>query len=107
MKLKKESELLRVNSDGSMYDQSMGKSKQIAFQIDIDSLNAVDALKGAEFSSRAEIIRVAVEDWLARRRAKLLDEALEKGYRANPQTDESNAWADLSVEGLEDAKLDW
>jgi len=90
-----------------MYDFPMGKSKQVAFQIDIDSLNAIDALKGGEFSSRAEIIRTAVEDWLARRRAKLLDEALAKGYRASPQTDETNAWADLSLEGLENAKLDW
>jgi len=85
----------------------MGKVKQVAFQIDIDTLNSIDALKGAEFSSRAEVIRVAVDDWLARRRSKDVDQALAKGYRANPQPEEEFVWADLSVEGLEDAKLDW
>ncbi|MGI8426645.1 MAG: hypothetical protein ACR2FO_05640 [Actinomycetota bacterium] len=85
----------------------MGKVKQVAFQIDIDALNEIDALKGEDFSSRAEVIRVAVDDWLARRRAKGVDEALAKGYRDAPPTAEENTWADLSLEGLEDAKLDW
>jgi len=85
----------------------MGKVKQVAFQIDVSTLRAIDALKGKEFSSRAEVIRVAVDEWLARRRNKEVDKALAKGYGDMPQADEESVWADLSLEGLKDAKLDW
>ncbi len=85
----------------------MGKAKQVAIQIDVESLNEIDALKGKEFSSRAEVIRVAVHEWLARRRAREVDAALERGYGATPPSGEESVWADLSLEGLQDAKLDW
>gem|GEM_PF-6917905 len=91
----------------AVYDGLMEKVKQIAFQIDIDALREIDAFKGREFGSRAEVIRAAVHEWLARRRNEEVDKALAKGYDAVPQADEEQVWADISLEGLQDAKLDW
>lgn len=91
----------------NLYDGAMDNVKQVAFQIDIDSLAAIDALTPSEFSSRAEVIRVAVHDWLARRREEAVDAALAKGYGISPTGTEEDAWADRSLEGLEAANLDW
>lgn len=90
-----------------LYDGFMGDVKQIAFQIDTQSLADIDALTPSEFSSRAEVIRVAVHDWLARRRAEAVDAALAKGYGVSPTGETENAWAGRSLEGLEASNLDW
>jgi len=58
----------------------MGEVKQIAFQLDAESLAAVDSLTPNEFASRAAVLREAVHDWLARRREAAIDEALATGY---------------------------
>lgn len=85
----------------------MSKVKQIALQIDTESLAAIDALTPSEYPSRAEVIRVAVHDWLARRRAEAVDDALAKGYGVLPQGQEEDVWAERSLEGLEASQLDW
>lgn len=85
----------------------MGSSTQIAFQLDDESLTEVDRLAGGEFASRAQVIRTAVHEWLARRREAQVDIALAAGYGDEPGGTEVGAWADLSVEGLEAGQLDW
>ncbi|MGH2707728.1 MAG: ribbon-helix-helix protein, CopG family [Actinomycetota bacterium] len=85
----------------------MSKAKQVAFQIDNEDLEAIDALTVSEFASRAEVIRVAIHDWLARRRAEAVDAALAEGYRLYPPSGPEEAWADRSLEGLDAAHLDW
>jgi Arc/MetJ-type ribon-helix-helix transcriptional regulator len=97
----------RSGLDGNLYDDLMQKVKQVAFQIDTESLAAIDALTPGEFSSRAEVLRVAVRDWLARRRADAIDGALTKGYGVSPPGEEEDSWADRSLEGLEASRLDW
>jgi Arc/MetJ-type ribon-helix-helix transcriptional regulator len=91
----------------TLYDEVMGNVKQVAFQIDTESLAAIDALTPSEFSSRAEVIRVAIQDWLARRREEAVDAALAKGYGIAPPGAEEDSWADRSLEGLEASSLDW
>jgi len=90
-----------------MYGYLMGKPKQIAFQIDDGDLAELDVLALAESRSRAELLREAVREWLARRREVAVDAALAKGYRDRPQGQEEGVWADLSLQGLEAGDLDW
>ena len=107
LSLRRTMQLPLHNMDEILYDSTMSNVKQVAFQIDTESLAAIDALTPSEFSSRAEIIRVAVHDWLARRRADAVDAALAKGYGISPQGDEEDSWAERSLEGLEAANLAW
>ena len=90
-----------------MYGCAMGKTTQVAFQIDDESLAEIDALVTGQYRSRAEVIRVAVHDWLARRRAEQVDAALARGYEVTPTGTEEDAWAELSVQGLKAGELDW
>jgi Arc/MetJ-type ribon-helix-helix transcriptional regulator len=85
----------------------MGHSTQIAFQLDDESLAQVDRLVGTEFSSRAGVIRAAVQAWLAERREREIDAQLEAGYAAVPQGPEVRAFAEISIRGLAAADLDW
>ncbi|MGH3931625.1 MAG: ribbon-helix-helix domain-containing protein [Pseudonocardiaceae bacterium] len=85
----------------------MSKVTQVAFQIDNETLSEIDKLVSGEFRSRAEVLRTAVSEMLARRREVEIDAKLTAGYGAAPPALEDEAWADLSVEGLEAADLDW
>lgn len=60
-----------------------------------------------EFRSRAEVLRTAVNEIPARRREAEIDAELAAGYGAAPSAQEDEAWAELSVEGLKAADLDW
>lgn len=60
-----------------------------------------------EFRSRAEVLRTAVHEFMARRREVEIDTALAAGYGMQPPGPDAEAWAELSVEGLETADLDW
>jgi hypothetical protein len=53
------------------------------------------------------VIRVALGDWLARQREAAVDVALARGYGERPPGREEEQWAELSVEGLKAAELDW
>lgn len=85
----------------------MSNVTQVAFQIDNDTLSEIDALVSSEFPSRAEVLRTAVHEMLARRREAAIDAALIAGYGVHPPAQEDQAWAELSVEGLQAADLDW
>lgn len=88
----------------------MSKVTQVAFQIDNETLDQVDALVSSEFRSRAEVLRAAVREMLARRREAEIDADLAAGYGVRPpdqENQEDKVWADLSVEGLQAADLDW
>lgn len=91
----------------AVYGAVMADVTQIAFQIDNGSLAEIDSLVAARYRSRAEVVRIAVHDWLALRRAEQVDAALEKGYGVQPPGDEENSWAELSIEGLRVGELDW
>lgn len=81
---------------------------QVAFQIDNERLRAIDALvERREFRSRAEVLRTAVREFLARRRDAEIDVQLAAGYGVQPPGVEDEAWAEVSIEGLEAADLDW
>ncbi len=90
-----------------VYDQSMSKVTQVAFQIDNETLSQIDALVSGEFRSRAEVLRTAVREMLARRHEADIDAKLAAGYGVAPPAQEDKVWAELSVEGLQAADLDW
>ncbi len=85
----------------------MARVTQVAFQIDNDTLREIDSLVAREFRSRADVLRTAVHELLARRREAEIDADLAAGYGVQPPGREDEAWAELSVEGLEAARLDW
>jgi Arc/MetJ-type ribon-helix-helix transcriptional regulator len=86
----------------------MSDVTQVAFQVDNERLAEIDELvAGQEFRSRAEALRAAVGEFLARRREARIDAQLEAGYGLHPQGAEEAAWAAVSVEGLRAADLDW
>lgn len=81
---------------------------QVAFQVDNERLAEIDRLvQDKEFRSRAEALRAAVAEFLAHRRETWIDAQLDAGYRAHPPGAEETAWANISVEGLRAADLDW
>ncbi len=86
----------------------MFEATRVAFQIDNQRLAEIDELvSDHEFRSRAEALRAAVGEFLARRREARIDAQLEAGYREHPQGAEEAAWANISVEGLRAADLEW
>jgi predicted transcriptional regulator len=85
----------------------MTRMRQVAIQIDSDVLAEVDVLAARDHRSRAEVIRVALGDWLAHQREAAVDVALARGYGERPPGREEEQWAELSVEGLKAAELDW
>ncbi len=95
------------NVDENMYCESMADVTQIAFQLDNESLREVDAVAAAASSSRAAVLRTAIHELLRGRREAAIDAQLAAGYGAQPPEPEFDAWAELSIEGLRDADLEW
>lgn len=93
--------------DDSLYGVLMADVTQIAFQLDNESLRQVDALATTEFRSRAEVLRIAVHELLSRQREVAIDAQLAAGYGARPPGPEVDAWAELSIDGLRAADVDW
>lgn len=93
--------------DDALYVVFMANVTQIAFQLDDASLRELDALAATESSSRAAVLRIAVHELLRRQRDAAIDAQLAAGYGAAPPGPEIDAWAELSVEGLREADLDW
>lgn len=86
----------------------MSGSTQVAFQIDDERLAEIDALvAAAEFKSRAEALRAAVAELLARRREARIDAQLAAGYAVVPPGPEDDVWAEASRDGLRAANLEW
>lgn len=90
-----------------LYDLPMGKSIQIAFMLPAALVDEIDELVPGEYRSRADALRHAVAALLEQRRRASIDAALERGYDAAPQAAPEAQWADLSLEGLAGADLDW
>jgi metal-responsive CopG/Arc/MetJ family transcriptional regulator len=86
----------------------MSDSTQVAFQVDNDRLAEIDNLVATHrYRSRAEALRAAVAEFIARRREEQIDAELEAGYAAVPQTDEERALAAASIDGLRASDLEW
>ncbi|MGI8728886.1 MAG: ribbon-helix-helix protein, CopG family [Solirubrobacteraceae bacterium] len=85
----------------------MGKTTQVAFQIDDRSLRGIDELAAGQASSRAAVLRTAVHELLAAQREASIDAQLAAGYGAQPPGAEDEAWTESSLEGLRAADLDW
>lgn len=85
----------------------MGQSIQVAFMLPAELLHEVDELVPGEYRSRADVLRHAVAALMEHRRQTGIDAALERGYAAVPGGEPEAAWADLSLEGLAGADLDW
>jgi predicted transcriptional regulator len=81
--------------------------RQVAIQIDAKVVVELDRLAGEGHRSRAEVVRLAVGEWLARQREAATDAALARGYDDLPPGGDERAWADVSVDGLRAADLDW
>ncbi len=93
--------------DDKLYGSFMANATQVAFQLDNESLRRVDALAATMSRSRAHVLRMAVHELLRAHREAAIDAQLAAGYGAQPPGPELDAWAELSVEGLRDADLDW
>ena len=85
----------------------MSTVTQVAFQLDNESIRRVDALAAARSCSRAEVLRGAVRELLRQAHEAAIAEQLAAGYAATPPGPDERAWADLSLEGLRAADLDW
>ncbi len=86
----------------------MTEVTQIAFQIDNHNLAELDAaVHRGEFRSRAEALRTATAEFLARQREARIDAQLAAGYAAVPPGPDDETWADASREGLRAADLEW
>lgn len=85
----------------------MGKVTQVAFQIDNDSLAEVDREARRRAVPRAEVLRLAVRGFLAAQREVDIDARLAAGYGVAPVEAAEDVLADLSLEGLVAADLDW
>ncbi|MCP9490061.1 MAG: hypothetical protein MSC31_09325 [Solirubrobacteraceae bacterium MAG38_C4-C5] len=85
----------------------MSKATQIAFQLDNESLRQIDELATAKSWSRAQVLRVAVDELLATRREATIDAQLAAGYGAQPPGAEEDAWAEMTVDALRTADLAW
>lgn len=80
---------------------------QVAFQLDRESLAGLDRLASSSSRSRAEVLRVAVHEFLIREREEQIDAQIEAAYAATPQGPEDDAAARASVQGLRGSDLDW
>jgi len=80
---------------------------QVGFQLDDESLAELDALASRDALSRAEMLRTAVRDFLARKREDDIDARLAAGYRDVPPSIEEDEMAEVSLLGLRAGQLDW
>lgn len=83
----------------------MSDVTQVAFQLDNDSLAAVDELAAGR--PRAALLRAAVHQYLAVRRERQVDAELARGYDAEPPGDDVLGMAAASSRGLAASGLDW
>jgi len=85
----------------------MSSVTQVAFQLDSSSVVELDKIAADRSSSRAEVLRTAVRELLARHREASIDAQLAAGYGVRPPDAESTALADVSIDGLQSTDLDW
>ena len=90
-----------IESSGFRIVQAM----QIAVTIDDMEVAALDCLVPGRYRSRAEVVRVAVGEFLTRHRSELIDEQYERAYAAQPTTEEELEWAAAGGDTWDD--LEW
>ena len=78
---------------------------QIAISIEDAQVIALDQLVPGQYRSRAEVVRVAVGEFLIRHRSELIDEQYERAYAEQPTTDEELEWAAAGGDEWDD--LEW
>ena len=83
----------------------MIRHMQIAVTIEDEQVAALDRLVVGRFRSRAEIVRVAVGEYLIRHRSELIDEQYERAYAEQPTTDDELDWAAAGGDEWDD--LEW
>ena len=67
---------------------------QIALRISDELASELDASVAEGFESRSEALRVAIEEFVGKRRAARLDQQIVEGYRRVPPV-ESDEWGSL------------
>jgi metal-responsive CopG/Arc/MetJ family transcriptional regulator len=72
--------------------------RQALVQLSDELLSAIDQHAARTGRSRSEIIRAAIERYLARSLQADLDRAIVEGYTLTPQSDD--AWADRAARDL-------
>lgn len=79
-------------------------SRQIAVRLPGELASSLDELvTGGRFSSRAEAVRIAIEDLIDGERRRRIGQEIAAGYRRVPQTDEELAVAIASaVQSIEE-----
>jgi predicted transcriptional regulator len=67
--------------------------KAIQFTIDEDLLRRIDRLPEVKEQGRSAFLRLAIEDYLARKRAQAIRDAYRRGYQKSPPApDEFGPW---------------
>lgn len=85
----------------------MSSVTQIAFQIDDEMLSLLDGVAASAAQSRAEVLRAAVREFLARRAEEEIDARMVAGYAETPPGSEEDAFASASLAGFKAMNLDW
>lgn len=85
----------------------MSRVTQVAFQLDVRSVTALDEVAKASAQSRAEVLRTAVREFLSRRREEQIDAQITAAYAHLPAGAEQDVLAAASLDGLRAAELDW
>lgn len=85
----------------------MGRVTQVAFQLDDDDLGEIDNVASQQSLARAEVLRIAVRAFLAQRREAEIEARLIAGYGDRPPGREDEELAEVSLDGLRAADLDW
>lgn len=80
---------------------------QVAFQLSDEDLERIDRMVPNDFPSRAEALRTAVKFWLEIIEQRRIDAALAAGYQVLPPGEAEEQWAEISLEALDSAQLDW
>jgi Arc/MetJ-type ribon-helix-helix transcriptional regulator len=78
---------------------------QIAVTIDDAEVAALDQLVPGRYRSRAEVVRVAVAQFLTRHRSELIGEQCERAYTEQQTTREELEWAAAGEDTWDD--LEW
>jgi len=75
-------------------------TSQIAVRIPTELLDDIDRfVQGGRFTSRAEVVRIALERMLDELRNASIDAAIEAGYRRVPDP-ETDPWVDAATRAL-------
>jgi Arc/MetJ-type ribon-helix-helix transcriptional regulator len=73
-------------------------SMMITVRMPPDRVERVDALVASgSYATRAEVVRMAIDELLSREEEQAIDRAIVEGYTRIPSTPEEDAWAEWSA----------